>query len=64
MRLDALFVRKKLEEFLLEDIGYRDITTDSIENHKTVEADIVAKESLVVAGVEFAKEIFRILDKF
>ncbi len=60
--IDRLFLRKKIEDFLLEDIGYRDLTTDSIENHRTVEAEIIAKEELVVAGVEFAKEVFSVLD--
>ncbi len=60
--IDRLFLRKKIEDFLLEDIGYRDLTTDSIESHRTVEAEIIAKEELVVAGVEFAKEVFSLLD--
>ncbi len=61
--LDKLFLRKKLEEFLLEDIGYKDITTDNIGNHKIIEATIIAKEDIIVAGVEFATEVFKILDE-
>ena len=60
--IDRLFLRRKIEDFLLEDIGFRDLTTDSIESHRTVEAEIIAKEELIVAGVEFAKEVFSVLD--
>ena len=60
--LDRLFLRKKLEEFLLEDIGYRDLTTDSITAHKPVQVEIIAKEELIVAGVDFAIEVFKLLD--
>ena len=60
--LDKTFIRKKLEEFLLEDIGYKDLTTDNIENHKVIKAYIIAKEDISVAGVDFALEVFRLLD--
>ncbi|MCX7759703.1 MAG: carboxylating nicotinate-nucleotide diphosphorylase [Hydrogenothermaceae bacterium] len=60
--IDKLFLRKKIEEFLEEDIGYCDITTDSLDLSKDVKAVFVAKESLVVAGLDFALEVFNVID--
>ncbi len=61
--LDRVFLKKKLEEFYLEDIGYKDITTDNLPFDKEVEASIVAKEEGIIAGVEFAKEVFLLIDQ-
>ena len=53
-----------IEDFLKEDIGERDITTEAVvpENH-TSKAIILTKADGVVAGHIFAKEIFKLLDK-
>ncbi len=56
--LDKVFLKKKLEEFYLEDVGYKDITTDNLPFDKEVEASIIAKEEGIIAGLEFAKEVF------
>lgn len=56
--MDRIFLRKKLDEFYLEDIGYCDITTDNLETDKKVSAVIVAKENAVLAGLDFVKEVF------
>ncbi|WP_028950859.1 carboxylating nicotinate-nucleotide diphosphorylase [Sulfurihydrogenibium subterraneum] len=56
--LDSIFVRKKILEFLEEDIGYRDLTTDSLDIDKNVEGVFVAKQSGVIAGTVFVKEVF------
>lgn len=63
MNLDRLFVKKKIMEFLEEDIGWADITTDSLYTDRYVKANFVAKEDLVLAGVEFAREVFLLIDK-
>lgn len=48
---------------LTEDIGSGDVTTDPIvEDHRTGEGKIVAKESMVLAGLDVAYEVFRTLD--
>ncbi|WP_457621127.1 carboxylating nicotinate-nucleotide diphosphorylase [Persephonella sp.] len=60
--LDRLYVRKKIERFLLEDIGYSDLTTDSLNLTERIKASIVTKERGIIAGINFAKEVFRILD--
>jgi len=53
-----------IEDFLKEDIGQGDITTDAIvpEDHSS-KAVIQAKAEGVVAGNGFAREVFRCLDK-
>lgn len=53
-----------MEDFLKEDIGERDITTEAIvpENH-TSKAIVLAKADGVVAGHIFAREIFKFLDR-
>ncbi|WP_457642183.1 carboxylating nicotinate-nucleotide diphosphorylase [Persephonella sp.] len=60
--LDRLFVRKKIKEFLDEDIGYQDLTTDNLQKDKIIKAKIVAKEEGILAGIEFAKEVFLVID--
>jgi hypothetical protein len=41
--LDKNFVRKKILEFLEEDIGHQDITTDSLDTDRYIEAYMIAK---------------------
>lgn len=63
MKLDRLFVRKRIQQFLEEDIGWSDITTDSLNTDKVITADFIAKEELVVAGLDIGKEVFSIVDE-
>jgi nicotinate-nucleotide pyrophosphorylase (carboxylating) len=60
--MDRLYVRRKLEEYLLEDIGTGDITSEAVctEGEK-VRALILAKQDGILAGGVFVKEIFNIL---
>ena len=53
-----------IEDFLKEDIGRGDVTTDAIvpEDHAS-KAVVLAKAEGVVAGNGFAREVFRCLDK-
>jgi len=52
-----------IQAALNEDIGSGDITTDNlISRDKTGECVLVAKEPLVLAGMEIAQEVFRRLD--
>jgi nicotinate-nucleotide pyrophosphorylase (carboxylating) len=53
-----------IEDFLKEDMGQGDVTTDAIvpEDHAS-KAVILAKAEGVVAGNGFAREVFRCLDK-
>ncbi|MGC8941677.1 MAG: carboxylating nicotinate-nucleotide diphosphorylase [Sulfurihydrogenibium sp.] len=58
--LDRVFLRRKILEFLEEDIGYKDITTDNLEVEKNIEAFFIAKESGILAGTIFVKEVFNV----
>lgn len=59
--LDNSFLRKKILEFLEEDIGYKDITTDSLNIDRNIEAFYIAKEDGIMAGLDFAKEVFDVI---
>ena len=49
---------------LEEDIGSGDVTTDAlIQPHRKAGATILAKEPLVLAGLEVAQEVFTTLDR-
>lgn len=52
-------LRKELQSFLAEDIGQGDITS-SLLPKKKLTAKIISRESAIVAGVIFAKELFKI----
>jgi nicotinate-nucleotide pyrophosphorylase (carboxylating) len=58
------FVRERLRAFLAEDIGNGDLTTTGLPRlaHTAVRAQLRAREPGVLAGLEFALEIFRLLD--
>lgn len=48
---------------LEEDIGYGDITTQSIiPEEKRVRAIIISKGNFIVAGIPFAREVFHLID--
>jgi nicotinate-nucleotide pyrophosphorylase (carboxylating) len=58
------FVRERLRAFLAEDIGNGDLTTTGLPRlaHTAVRAQLRAREPGVLAGLEFALDIFRLLD--
>ena len=59
--LDKNFLRKKLLEFLEEDIGHWDITTDSLDTDRYIEGYMITKEDGILAGIEFAKEVYNLV---
>ncbi|RUM60652.1 MAG: carboxylating nicotinate-nucleotide diphosphorylase [Persephonella sp.] len=61
--MDNIFLEQKLKKFLLEDIGIKDITTDNLDIDRKVKGYFVAKDNGILAGIEFAIKIFKILDK-
>ena len=61
--MDRLFLKKKIKEFLDEDIGYKDITTDNLSEDKILKGKIVAKSKGIVAGIPFAEEVFKTVDE-
>lgn len=59
---NMILVEEKIKEFLSEDLGFGDITTDAlIDDNSMAEAEIVFKEEGVVAGVEEAATIFELV---
>ncbi len=54
-------VERLLFNFLEEDIGHSDITTESIYRGERLKAVIIAKEEGVLAGVNFAVKVFNLL---
>ncbi len=51
--------KKQLVQFLAEDIGKGDITSALLDKKK-ITVTIISRENAVVAGVKYAKEIFKI----
>ena len=56
-------IRKLIEEALAEDIGPGDVTSGAvIPEGSSSTAEIIAKQDLVLAGVQIAGDVFRTLD--
>ena len=51
--------KKQLQDFLSEDIGERDITSELL-TKKRITVRIISRENATLAGIEHAKTIFRI----
>jgi nicotinate-nucleotide pyrophosphorylase (carboxylating) len=51
--------KKQLAQFLAEDIGKGDITSALLDK-KRITVTIISREKAIVAGVQYAKEIFKI----
>lgn len=63
MSLDPERVRRIVREALEEDIGTRDITTEAtVPEHLRSRAVLVAKQELVLAGLDVAAAVFKALD--
>ncbi|GAB6065794.1 carboxylating nicotinate-nucleotide diphosphorylase [Aquifex pyrophilus] len=59
--MNEILVREKLIEFLKEDLGTGDITTEGIYRGERAKGVIKAKEKGVLAGSPFVVELFKIL---
>lgn len=59
--MNELLIRERLKEFLNEDLGYQDITTEGIYRGERVKAHIRAKEEGILAGLPFIEELFKLL---
>ena len=59
--MNKILIQAKLKEFLNEDLGYQDITTEGIYRGERVKAFIKAKEDGILAGLPFAEELFHLL---
>ena len=49
--------KKQLSQFLAEDIGKGDITS-ALLSKKKISVRIISRESAIIGGVKYAKEIF------
>ncbi len=60
--MDKNLLRSMIRQFLLEDVGRGDLTSESIfSDHEIGSARLVARDSFIVAGVEsVAAEVFRV----
>lgn len=57
-------ISRALEEAIHEDVGMGDITSDAVVSHDAVgHAHIIVRESGIVAGVEIAAMVFRLVDE-
>jgi nicotinate-nucleotide pyrophosphorylase (carboxylating) len=63
MSLDIERVRRIVREALDEDVGLRDVTSEAtVPDSARARAVLVAKQELVAAGLDVAREVFRALD--
>jgi nicotinate-nucleotide pyrophosphorylase (carboxylating) len=63
MSLDIERVRRLVRDALDEDVGSRDVTSEAtVPDTARARAVLVAKQELVVAGMDVAREAFRALD--
>lgn len=61
--IHPLLLEPLIKRALAEDWGYRDWTTDlCVPAGKTARAKIIAKEDMVVAGIEVATQVFKTVD--
>jgi nicotinate-nucleotide pyrophosphorylase (carboxylating) len=61
--VDKFVIKKYIENYLEEDIGWGDITTDLLIDHEIkATASIKAKEEGVIAGLDVVDVIFQLLD--
>ncbi|PRR86124.1 carboxylating nicotinate-nucleotide diphosphorylase [Clostridium luticellarii] len=61
--MNFLMVDKLIEEALLEDIDYGDVTTDNlIPEGQISQGKFISKESGIAAGIAVAERVFEILD--
>ncbi len=64
IRLSETFIKDRVKLALTEDLyPFGDITSDLINNKKIIEAKIISNQKAVVAGLLFAKQSFKQIDK-
>ena len=64
IKLSEAFIKDRVKLALTEDLyPYGDITSNLINNNKIIEAKIISNQKAVVAGLLFAKQSFKQVDK-
>ena len=63
IKISKNFIRKTAKLALNEDLNpHGDITASLIKNNKIIHAKIIANEDSVIAGLEFSKQTFNLID--
>lgn len=63
IKISKNFIRKTAKLALNEDLNpHGDITSSLIKNNKIIHAKIIANEDSVIAGLEFSKQTFNLID--
>ena len=61
--LNSAYIRRIIEEGLVEDSHYMDLTTDNLVDPELMgRARLIAKEAGIICGMEIFKEVFHYLD--
>jgi nicotinate-nucleotide pyrophosphorylase (carboxylating) len=61
--MNPILVENLLKDYLNEDLGRVDLTTEGIFRGERVKAEITAKEEGVLAGLPFAVKVFKLLSQ-
>ncbi|MBB5174266.1 carboxylating nicotinate-nucleotide diphosphorylase [Texcoconibacillus texcoconensis] len=60
--MNKIALRKQLEQFFVEDIGYGDVTTESMFENEWSQGRFIAKEEGIFVGEEVLKEGYRLFN--
>ena len=62
--LDNIIIDRIIKNALEEDLGWGDVTTDSIiADTSIIKGNFIAKEEGIVCGIEVCRRVFEILDE-
>ena len=57
------YIKKIVKKALIEDTyPSGDITSSLVKNNKTIKTKLISNQQAVVAGLEFAKQTFKLID--
>ncbi|SHK33269.1 nicotinate-nucleotide pyrophosphorylase [carboxylating] [Anaerobranca californiensis DSM 14826] len=61
--MNNILLKKQIEEFLIEDLGHGDLSTEFIcDQNQSAEAIIHSKERGIICGLEVAETVFKLID--
>ena len=61
--LPLTYINKIVKKALIEDIyPSGDITSDLVQNNKIIKVKLISRQQAIVAGLEFAKQTFKLID--
>ena len=63
IKLSNYYIKNIVKLALNEDLyPSGDITSNLIKNNKTIKVKLISNQSAVIAGLEFAKQTFKLID--